>query len=55
MIHGDRDPLVPVEGGRDTAAKVPGAKLTIVPGMGHDMSAWPMLAEAIAEHALAQN
>ena len=55
VIHGDRDPLVPMEGGRDTAAKVPGAKLTIVPGMGHDMSAWPVLAEAIAEHALEHN
>ncbi len=55
VIHGDCDPLVPIEGGRDTTAKVPGAKMKIVPGMGHDMSAWPVLAEAIAEHALAHN
>ncbi len=39
VIHGADDPLVPVEGGRDTAASVPGAKLIIVPGMAHDFSA----------------
>jgi pimeloyl-ACP methyl ester carboxylesterase len=53
VIHGDRDPLVPLEGGRDTAAKVPGAKLSIVPGMGHDMAAWPVLADLIVAHCTA--
>jgi pimeloyl-ACP methyl ester carboxylesterase len=38
VIHGADDPLVPVEGGKDTAASIPGAKLVIVPGMGHDMT-----------------
>ena len=37
VIHGDADPLVPVEGGRDTAANIPGAELFIVPGVGHEM------------------
>ena len=37
VIHGDNDPLVPVSGGRDTAASIPGADLRIVPGMGHDL------------------
>jgi len=37
VIHGDADPLVPVEGGRDTAANVPGAELRIIEGMGHDL------------------
>jgi len=55
VIHGDRDPLVPVEGGRDTAAKVPGAKLQIVNGMGHDMAAWPVLAAAVVGHAQAHH
>src|SRR6185312_8142557 len=32
VIHGDVDPLVPVEGGRDTAANIPGAELIVVPG-----------------------
>jgi pimeloyl-ACP methyl ester carboxylesterase len=39
VIHGDDDPLVPVEGGRDTAANIPGAELRIVPGVGHEMPA----------------
>lgn len=38
VIHGADDPLVPVEGGKDTAASIPGAKLVIVPGMGHDFT-----------------
>jgi pimeloyl-ACP methyl ester carboxylesterase len=37
VIHGDADPLVPVEGGRDTAATIPGAELLILPGMGHSL------------------
>jgi len=47
VIHGDADPLVPVEGGRDTAANVPGAELRVVPGMGHDFP--PALFETIAD------
>jgi pimeloyl-ACP methyl ester carboxylesterase len=35
VIHGADDPLIPVEGGKDTAASIPGAKLVVVPGMGH--------------------
>ena len=34
---GDSDPLVPVEGGRDTANAIRGAELFEVEGMGHDM------------------
>lgn len=37
VIHGADDPLVPVEGGRDTAAAIPGAQLKVIPGMGHDL------------------
>ena len=50
VIHGDGDPLVPVEGGRDTAANVPGSELRIVPGMGHDFP--PELYGEIAEGIL---
>jgi len=39
VIHGADDPLIPVEGGKDTAASIPGARLEIVPGMAHDFSA----------------
>ena len=37
VVHGLADPLVPVEGGRDTAATIPGAELREIPGMGHDL------------------
>ncbi len=37
VIHGADDPLVPVEGGRDTAASIAGAQLKVIPGMGHDL------------------
>ena len=37
VLHGEADPLVPVAGGRDTAASIPGAELVTVPGMGHDL------------------
>lgn len=35
VIHGDKDPLVPVEGGIHTAKVIPGARLEILEGMGH--------------------
>ena len=37
VLHGEDDPLVPCEGGRDTAASIPGAKLKTIPGWGHDL------------------
>jgi pimeloyl-ACP methyl ester carboxylesterase len=53
VIHGDVDPLVPVEGGRGTAAAIPGAELLIIEGMGHSFPAEvvPRILEAIAKHA----
>jgi len=49
VLHGAEDPLVPLEGGQDTAANIPGAELRIVPGMGHDLPAAliPTVADAI--------
>jgi pimeloyl-ACP methyl ester carboxylesterase len=37
VIHGQADPLVPIEAGRDTAAVIPNAELLEIPGMGHDL------------------
>lgn len=37
VIHGEIDPLVRLQGGRDTAGAIPGAELLVVPGMGHDL------------------
>jgi pimeloyl-ACP methyl ester carboxylesterase len=38
VIHGADDPLVPIEAGRDTAKSIPGARLEIIEGMGHELS-----------------
>jgi pimeloyl-ACP methyl ester carboxylesterase len=54
VIHGSADPLVAPSGGRATVRAIPGAKLMMVEGMGHDLprAAWPQLIDAIATHAL---
>lgn len=39
VIHGAADPLVPLACGIDTAGHVPGARLEIIEGMGHDLPA----------------
>lgn len=53
VIHGKADPLVPVECGIDTAEHIPGAKLELIEGMGHDLpqALWDRMAGLIAEHA----
>ena len=55
VLHGEDDPLVPCEGGRDTAASIPGAKLKTIPGWGHDLPLELVdeLADAITGHATA--
>lgn len=52
VIHGSADALVPVEGGVHTADLVPGARLTLIEGMGHDLPIvlLPRLASLILEH-----
>jgi pimeloyl-ACP methyl ester carboxylesterase len=55
VIHGTQDPLVSVEGGKDTAQAIPGAQLILIEGMGHDLphdGAWPRIVEAITSHTL---
>jgi len=53
VIHGEGDPLVNVSGGRATAAAIPGARLQLIPGMGHDLpqALVDTIADAIAGHA----
>ncbi len=55
VIHGEADPLVPLEGGKDTARHIEGAKLKTIPGMGHDLPLELVdeIADAVAEHARA--
>jgi pimeloyl-ACP methyl ester carboxylesterase len=53
VIHGDADPLVPVECGVDVADTVQGAQRLIIHGMGHALpiTMWPRIVAAIATHA----
>ena len=37
VIHGAADPLVPLACGVDTARAIPGARLEVIEGMGHDL------------------
>jgi pimeloyl-ACP methyl ester carboxylesterase len=57
VIHGADDPLIPVEGGKDTARVIPGARLFIIDGMGHDMpkGVWVEIVDAISENAVQAN
>jgi pimeloyl-ACP methyl ester carboxylesterase len=53
VIHGTDDILIDVSGGKATAAAIPGARLELVPGMGHDLprQLWPRFVDLIAENA----
>jgi pimeloyl-ACP methyl ester carboxylesterase len=53
VIHGKRDLLVNPSGGRATAKAIPGARLKMVEGMGHDLprALHPDFVEAIAANA----
>ena len=57
VIHGGADPLVPPEAGRDTARNIPGAKLMLIEGMGHDLppALYERLAQAIVAHCVSCN
>jgi pimeloyl-ACP methyl ester carboxylesterase len=43
VIHGDIDPLVPMACGEDTADAIPGAKMRVIKGMGHNLDLVPQL------------
>ncbi len=53
VIHGAKDLLVRPSGGRATARAIPGARLLMIDGMGHDLprGAWPQILDGIAENA----
>jgi pimeloyl-ACP methyl ester carboxylesterase len=53
VIHGKADKLIRPSGGRATARKIPGARLLLIDGMGHDLprDVWPRLIDAIVENA----
>jgi pimeloyl-ACP methyl ester carboxylesterase len=53
VIHGKADPLVPYQGGVDTAYKVRDARLVLLDGFGHDFppALFGRFADMIARHA----
>ena len=55
VIHGTVDKMIRPSGGRATAKAIPGARLMMIEGMGHDLprGVWPQIVDAIAEHARA--
>jgi pimeloyl-ACP methyl ester carboxylesterase len=58
VLHGAEDPLLRPAAGRRTAAAIPGARLVILPGVGHDIPAelFPQVADevrAVADRASA--
>ncbi|TNE38629.1 MAG: alpha/beta hydrolase [Alphaproteobacteria bacterium] len=55
VIHGRIDPLVPLAHGEDTAHKIPGARLEVIEGMGHDLplKLSARISELITDHVLA--
>jgi pimeloyl-ACP methyl ester carboxylesterase len=53
VLHGDRDPILRVSAARATAKSIPGARLVILPGVGHDLPAplWPIVAREVRQLA----
>lgn len=53
VIHGTADRMCHRTGGEATAAAISGARLLLIPGLGHDLppGAWPMIVRAIADNA----
>ncbi len=49
VLHGDRDQIGRPAAGRDTAAAIPGARLVLLPGVGHDLPAgvWPRVVDEV--------
>jgi pimeloyl-ACP methyl ester carboxylesterase len=52
VVHGDADPLLPVECGIDLAESIPGSRLKIIKGMGHWLppAVWKEVIEAMDRH-----
>ena len=53
IIHGKADPLVPVAAGHDLAARIAGAQIDAIDGMGHDLPTelWPRFVAGIGSAA----
>ena len=53
VIHGTVDKMIRPSGGKGTARAIPGARLMLIEGMGHDLprGAWPQIIGAITQTA----
>ncbi len=53
VLHGTEDKLIDASGGRRTAEAIPGARLVLIDGMGHDYPPqfWDQLVSLVTEHA----
>jgi len=54
VVHGNRDPLMPVKHAYHTAKVIPKSKLVIIDGLGHELppTAWTKVIGAITSHAV---
>jgi pimeloyl-ACP methyl ester carboxylesterase len=53
VIHGTRDPLIRPVAGQQVAKAIPGARLELIEGMGHDLprELWPRIAGLLVDNA----
>jgi pimeloyl-ACP methyl ester carboxylesterase len=53
VLHGDKDPIVKASAGRDTAKRVPAARLVVLPGVGPDLpeALWPTVVAEVRHNA----
>jgi pimeloyl-ACP methyl ester carboxylesterase len=53
IVHGTRDPLLPVRGARAMVRLMPNAELLVVEGMGHAIASfrYEMMADAVQRNA----
>jgi pimeloyl-ACP methyl ester carboxylesterase len=54
VIHGEFDPILPLENGKALAEGIAGAQLLVLDGIGHELppTELPRIADAVARHAL---
>lgn len=54
VIHGEFDPILPLENGKALAEGIAGAQLLVLEGIGHELppAELPRIADAVARHAL---
>jgi pimeloyl-ACP methyl ester carboxylesterase len=53
ILHGDQDSILRVSAARSTAEAIDGARLVVLPGVGHDLPAplWPAIANEVRQLA----